>query len=159
VVKLRATTNSCSQVSGYGDLDPTAICRLQPETCFVKDVTWPGFNLTRYVLSSLKQRNLLTRCATTSFSRKLLQQEVSQSQFLHCKSYVFSFLAGDEPNGTGVRAYCVREVSRAKCLFCLAHQSAISIAVQQTRSQGSRLQIIPTINKQMSCLLFTAGFL
>jgi len=48
----------------------------------------------------LKTVNLLTRCATTSLSGKLLHQDASQSKFLHCSSCLL-VSAGDEPSRAG----------------------------------------------------------
>jgi len=126
--KLRATTNSFSQVGEYGDQYSKSRLPQAARNLFFEDVTWPGFNLTRYILSSLRTVNLLARCATTSVSRKLLYQDANQSKSLHCSSCLL-VLAGDEPDRAGGRAYSVRKVSRAIYLFCLVRQSAIGIAV------------------------------
>jgi len=62
---FKGLTRSASMVTRT----PTA------RTLFFEDVTSSGFNLKRHILNSLKTVYLLTRCATTSLSKKLLHQE------------------------------------------------------------------------------------
>ena len=129
--KLRATTNSFSLVSEYGDQDTNIHLLHAARTLFL------GCNLV-WVQTYQIHFELLKDCEFTDqmCNHKLvkpLHQAVSQSQFLHCRSYLL-VLAGDEPSRAGGRAYSVREVSRARYLFFLVRQSAIGIAVQQTRS-------------------------
>ena len=46
-------------------------------------------------------------------------------------------VTSEEYTGAGGRAYSVREVTRAGYLFCFVYQSALTIAVQVTRSKPS----------------------
>jgi len=43
----------------------------------------------------------------------------------------------NDPSGAGGRAYALREVARASCLFSFVCQSAVAIAVHVTRSKPS----------------------
>lgn len=52
--KLRATTNSFSHVSEYGDQDTNSHLPHAARSLFFEAVTWSGFNLTRHILSCLK---------------------------------------------------------------------------------------------------------
>jgi hypothetical protein len=93
-------------------------------------------------LSSLKKANLLTSCANTSLSMKLLHQEGSQSQFLHCRSCFSVFDRGG--------AHYVREVSRGKICVLIGPPASH----RYSRTSDS----LPAIHTQMTHLLCRSSY-